>query len=56
MAEKRKTTFFKLMNDDRGDEVEKDGVDEAEVEDDHGDELPEVGDDLDEVFEGYREL
>jgi len=39
------------VSDDRGDEVEKDGADEAEVEDDHGDELP-----LDEVFEGYREL
>ena len=43
-------------HDDHGDEVEKDGIDEAEVEDDHGDELPEVEDDLDEVFEGYREL
>ena len=38
-------------HDVRGDEVEKDGVDEAEVEDDHGDEPP-----LDEVYEGYREF
>ena len=51
MTEKRKTTFFKIMSDDRGDQVEKDGVDEAEVEDDHGDEPP-----LDEVYEGYREF
>ena len=39
-------------HDDRGDEVEQDGIDEAEVEDDHGDESS----GLDEVFEGYREF
>ena len=38
-------------HDDRGDEVEKDGVDEAEVGDDHGDEPS-----LEEKFEGYREF
>ena len=39
-------------HDDHGDEVEKDGIDEAEVEDDHGD----VSSGLEEVYEGYHEF
>jgi hypothetical protein len=54
MIRKRKTEFFKPRaddDDDRGDEVEKNGVDETKDEDDHDDEAP-----LEEVFEGFREF